>query len=137
MTNTKTFFPLSILGKSLICKEKCIQTIETEQIAKDNDLNYNVMPVFFISLVGVDEFGRVEEHEYIFDIFTKEYDFQNIDVKVLSAQDLWKFYQSKNEGADREHTDIYMLVEYFVRFHPNSHFVLDECPFIKKYIACK
>ena len=62
------FFPISIFkanhfaGKSLIGKEKAIQTAERE------DLNLNPNPVFFISLVGVDEIGMVDEYEHIFDI---------------------------------------------------------------------
>ena len=56
-------------GKSLIGKEKAIQTAEKE------DLDPNPNPVFFISLVGVDENGFVDEHERIFDLYTELYDF--------------------------------------------------------------
>ena len=97
-------------------------------------------PVFFISLVGVsDKYdktgmlkkeGIVDEDEHIFDIYTKTYDFLGCDVHVVSAQDLWAFYESKNNGADRTQADIYILVDYFVQSHPNGHYVLDECPFL-------
>ena len=109
-----------ILGKSLICKEKAIQT------AMKEDLKPNPDPVFFISLVGVDEIGMVDEYEHIFDIYTKEYDFEGCDVKVISAQDLWDFYQSKHNGVDRRKTDVYTQAEYFIVQHPNGHFVFDE-----------
>ena len=81
--------------------------------------------------MGVNDFGKVEKDEYIFDIYTKLYDFHGSNVKVISAQDLWTFYQSKNKGADREKVKIYFLVEYFIQHHLEGHFVLDECPFVK------
>ena len=69
-------------GKSLISKEKAIQTAEKES------LKQNPAPVFFISLVGVDREGFVDVHEHIFDIYTKLYDFHGSNVNVKSAQDL-------------------------------------------------
>lgn len=57
----------------------------------------NPNPVFFVSLAGVDRCGYVDEHEYIFDLYTKLYDFQGTNVKVISAQDLWDFYESKHK----------------------------------------
>ena len=89
----------------------------------------NPDPVFFMSFVGVDFYGFVKEHEHIFDIYTKEYDFLGCDVKVLSAQDLWDFYKSKHRGADRSKIDVYTMAEFFVDQHSNGHFVVDECPF--------
>ena len=83
-------------------------------------------------MAGVDEYGIVDKHEHIFDIFTKLYDFLGSNVQVMSAQDLWKFYESKNKGADKKKVNIYQLVEFFVRHHPFAHYILDECPFLKK-----
>ena len=110
-------------GKSLISKEKAIQTAEREELKLNPD------PVFFMSLVGVDARGFVEEHEHVFDIYTKEYDFLGCDVKVIGAQDLWHFYKSKHSGAEREEIDVYTMAEFFVEKHSNGHFVVDECPF--------
>jgi len=110
-------------GKSLISKEKAIQTAEKEE------LNLNPDPVFFMSFVGVDSKGFVKEHEHIFDIYTKLYDFVGCDVKVISAQDLWDFYESKHPGADKKKTDVYTMAEFFVDQHSNGHFIVDECPF--------
>ena len=87
-------------------------------------------PVFFISLVGVDDRGMTDSDEYIFDIYTKSYDFRGSNVKVVSAQDLWAFYESKNKGADRLNVNIYSLVEFFIQHNLDGHFVLDECPFL-------
>ena len=112
-------------GKSLISKEKAIKTAEKEALKPDPDL------VFFMSLAGADESGYVLEHEHIFDIYTKEYDFLGCDVKVKSAQDLWEFYKSKNPGADRRKIDVYTMAEFFVDQHSNGHFIIDECPFIR------
>ena len=113
-------------GKSLISKEKAIQTAEKEELKLNPD------PVFFMSFVGVDSKGFVEEHEHIFDIYTKEYDFLGCDVKVISAQDLWDFYKSKHPGADKKKIDVYTMAEFFVDKHSNGHFVVDECPFERK-----
>ena len=115
----------------MICKEKCIQTDEKESNLVDEGLKSKPDPTFFISMVGVDEWGKVDEHEYLFDIFTKLYDFSGCKVQVLSAQDLWTFYQSKNKGVQLWDVDIYTLVEFFVQHHPDGHFILDECPFLK------
>lgn len=93
-------------------------------------------PVFFISMVGVNEKGIVDEYEHIFDLFTKMYDFHGSDVHVISAQDLWHFFASKNKVVNRENVDIYILVEYFVQHHPEGNFVTDECPFLKGSKYC-
>ena len=113
-------------GKSLISKEKAIQTAEKQSLNPIPD------PTFFISLVGVDSKGFVEEHEHIFDIYSKEYDFFGCDVKAISAQDLWMFYESKHKGVDREKTAVYTMAEFFVEQHSFGHFVVDECPFRTK-----
>ena len=107
----------------MIGKERAFQTAEKE------DLKPNPDPVFFISLVGVDEEGFVEEHEHIFDIYTKEYDFLGCNVKVISAQDLKDFYESNHTSCHRKMIDIYTAAEYFVEQHSNGHYVVDECPF--------
>ena len=94
-------------------------------------LKQTASPVFFISLVGVDKKGKVDDHEGIFDIYTKKYEFTSCDVVVKSAQDLWDFYEQNHPGSDKEEVDIYTLVEYFVQSHPNAHYVLDEVPFLE------
>ena len=98
-------------------------------------------PVFFISLVGVDTKGFVNNHEHIFDIYTKEYDFHgcNGNVKVISAQDLKNFYAKhpkldtfKNyfrRKVQKKKVYIYTMAEFFVEQHSNGQFVVDECPF--------
>ena len=90
-------------------------------------MNPKPRPVYFISLVGVDRKGNVDDHEHIFDLYTKLYDFDGADVEVLSAQDLLSFYQ-QNKGNKK--TKIYSLVEFFVQNNPDGHFILDECPFL-------
>lgn len=118
-----------MLGKSLIGKEKAIQTSEREQNAETMGSKPKADPVFFISLVGVDERGFVDKHEHIFDIYTKAFDFLGHDAEVKSAQDLWDFYEANHNGADKEEIDIYTTAEYFVEQHSNGHYVFDECPF--------
>ena len=87
-------------------------------------------PVFFISMVGVKRTGIVDDHRHIFDVYKKLYDFLGSNVQMISAQDLWLFYEERNHGADKKKINIYELVEFFVRHHSNGHFVLDECPFV-------
>ena len=113
-------------GKSLIGKEKANQTAEKEGLKPDPD------PVFYISLVGVNEEGFVDDHDHIFDIYTKEYDFCGSDVQVINAQDLWCFYRSKHKRANKTNIDVYTLAQFFVEQHSNGHFVVDECPFRKR-----
>ena len=78
----------------------------------------------------MDENGFIYDHEHIFDIYTKWYDFLGHDVEVKSAQDLWDFYEANHKGADRKKIGVYTVAEYFVERHPNGHYVVDECPFI-------
>ena len=101
---------------------------EKERFAEDVGLKAKADPVFFISLVGVNMSGIVEENEYVFDIYTKAYDFHGSHVKVISAQDLRAFYKLKSGQTNR---DVYFLVEYFVKHHQHGHFILDECPFVQ------
>jgi hypothetical protein len=124
-------------GKSLVCKEKAIKTADKEEEAENMGSKPKADPVYFISLVGVDSKGKVEDDEHIFDIYTKEYDFNNSDVEVKNAQDLWDFYKKQNSGSSKQYVDIYQLVENFVKHHPQTHFVLDECPFLKPKGKCK
>ena len=56
-------------------------------------------------MAGVHEDGSIDEHEYIFDIYTKEYDFQSYDVKAKSMQDIksyvianWNKYKARYRG---------------------------------------
>ena len=104
---------------------------EKENDLENQGLKTNASPVFFISMVGVDKYGIIDEVEYIFDLYTKLYDFHGSDVHVITAQDLWTFYESKTMDADRKNVDIYFLVEFFVHHHPDGNFILDECPFIR------
>ena len=78
----------------------------------------------------MNERGYVGKYEYVFDIYTKAYDFHGSHVKFLSSQDLWAFYEAKNKGANRKWIPIYFLVEYFIQHHQHGHFVLDEVPFL-------
>ena len=121
------------LGKSLIGKEKAIQTASKEDLKPVPD------PVFFISLVGVNTTGFVDKYEHIFDIYTKEYDFRGSNVKVISAQDLRNFYTKHHKldtfrnffrrKAQIKKVDVYTMAEFFVEQHSNGHFVVDECLF--------
>ena len=84
------------LGKTVVCKERAKQTAELEETAKNTGQKNKANPVFFLSLLGVNALGDVEEHEHIFDIYTKEYEFAGKNVAFKSAQDLLEFYEQKS-----------------------------------------
>ena len=81
-------------------------------------------------MVGANAHGEVDEHEHIFDIFTKTYDFLGSHVQMMSAQNLMQFYESKNKGVNKWPVNIYQLVGFFIHYHPYGHYILDECPFL-------
>ena len=83
-------------------------------------------------MVGVDSKGLVDEHEHIFDIYSREYDFFESDVKPISAQDLWNFYKYRHKDADRSKIAVYTMTEFFIEQNSNGHFVVDECPFRRR-----
>ena len=116
----------------MICKEKAILIDEKEQNTEANDLKPEANPVFYISLVGAGEYGKIEDSEHIFDLYTKFYDFLGTNVKVKSTQDLWEFYKNYHPDVNKKYVSIYTLLEYFVKSHPAGHFIMDEFPFIRR-----
>ena len=119
------------------------QKAEKEEQQVQDGTKIKADPVFYISLVGVDFNGIVEEDEHIFDILTKDYDFIDTDVKVLSAQDLLKFYNSTSgrfnkfkqwlgiENREDKSRNIYNLVQFFIENNPDGNFIIDECPILR------
>ena len=90
--------------------------------------NPSLGQVYFISLVGSDRFGIPEKHKFIFDLLSKEYDFDGTDVNYVDAQELWSFFKKHNPKAVRTNHNVLQLCEYFIEMHPNSSFILDEVP---------
>ena len=92
----------SITGKSLICKEKCIQTAEKERYLKERRLKLETDPVFFISMVslasdiyGRQMYGTVDEHEHLFDIYSKLYN-EHRDFGISFLDSLLRSYFTNN-----------------------------------------
>ena len=112
-----------------------MQTSDKEEEEENMGLKPKADPVYFISLVGVDKWGEVDDHEHIFDIYTKLYDFKDHDVIVKSAQDLWDEFAKRNPGSHTRDVNIYQLVEDFVQHNPRAHYVLDECPFVRTSVS--
>ena len=83
------------IGKSLIVKEKAIQLAYDEENAQYNKEKLVADPIYYISLLGVEDNGVVENDDYIFDTYTKLYDFCGTDVNVINAQDLWHFFEQR------------------------------------------
>ena len=107
-----------------------VQMDEIEKKKEEMGLTSKANPVFFISLVGVNEEGLVDDNEYIFDIYTKTYDFLGCSVQTLSAQDLWSFYERNHPGANKKKVKIYTVGKYFVQKNPDGHYFFDECPLL-------
>ena len=84
--------------------------------------------VFYISLAGVDNHGRVTKHLQIFDICTKLYDFLGTDVIAVNSQDLLAF---ATVHGKHNITGIYQLVAYYIEHHNDGHFFIDECPVLR------
>ena len=92
MSKLKSIFFINLLeGKTVVSKEKAKQTAENEQHAQNTGEKPMADPVFFVSLVGVTNSGKVECNEHIFDIYTKRYDALSRNVQVKSAKDLLDF----------------------------------------------
>ena len=89
-------------------------------------------PIYFISLVACNRFGFAEKYKFIYDVLSKEYDFNGTNVKFIDVGDLWDFYKSHNPKAVKSKCDVLLLSEYFMKMHPNSSFILDEVPSPKR-----
>ena len=120
-----------ISGKSLICKERASIVDEEERNAFEMGLKSKADPVYFISMFS-DRGGQIDDYERIFDIYTRAYDFLGTDVKVITPQDLWTFYKSKNKEATKGSVKIYELVLFFIQHHATGHYIIDECPILFK-----
>ena len=110
-----------------------MQTAEKEEKAVNDGDKPSADPVYYISLLGVDGKGIVDEYEYIFDIYTRLFDFTDTDVKAKSSQDLWAFYRlhHKLDPSEKLKVDIYTIVECFIQQNSNGHFIIDECPILR------
>jgi hypothetical protein len=47
-----------------------MQTSEKEENAENEGTKPKAAPVFFVSLVGTDKYGKVDEFEHIFDFYS-------------------------------------------------------------------
>ena len=118
-------------------------TSEQEEEENGTETNAEVCPVFFISLVGgfsslQGKSNAIEVEVGLFDLYTKFYDFDPKEnsgrvIIVKTANDIQEWFNSFDIGMDnmrRKHVDIYAMVEMFIKVHSNSHFFIDECPFL-------
>ena len=118
-------------------------TSDQEEEANGAETNAEVCPVYFISLVGgfsslQGKSNAIEGEEGLFDLYTKFYDFYRKEnsgrvIIVKSAKDIQEWFSSFDIGMDnmrRKHVNIYTMVEMFIKVHSDSHFFIDECPFL-------
>ena len=88
-------------------------------------------PFSFLVLVVVSKYGKMEDYEHIFDIYSKQCDFKSSNEIIKSVQCLWEFSDCQNDSDEEEKIDIYTLVDYFLLNHRNGHCILDEVPFLR------
>ena len=137
------YFTKLILGKTLVVKHKAMITSDQEEEANGVEMNKEVCPVYFISLVGgfsslPGKPNKMEGEDGLFDLYTKFYDFYQKEnsgrvIIVKTAKDIQHWFNSFDIGINNmrsKHVDIYTMVEMFIKVHSNSHFFIDECPFI-------
>ena len=63
-------------------QEKAIKSAEKQEIAECEGIKPKADPVFFISLVGTDREGTVDDHEHIFDIYTSIHTFMRSHIYI-------------------------------------------------------
>ena len=118
-------------GKTLVCKEKALQLDANNPTGKG---------VYFISLLGADSKGKLRPFQFVYDLITKWYDFGNSNVKFVDVRMLCDHYEKKTGTKlwtkmplwSSSNVDVYKLALQFIEDHPNSHFIFDEVPFIRK-----
>ena len=109
------------IGKSLIVKEKAIQLAYDEENAQYNKEKLVADPIYYISLLGVEDNGVVENDDYIFDTYTKLYDFCGTDVNVINAQDLWQFFEKNYSQSDSCCTNYMATSSFSYTCHEQLH----------------
>ena len=70
---------------------------------------------------------------HIFDV-KSEIDLSKHQIKFLSCQDLLNYYKKQTgikEEWKLEEVNVYELVKFFIKGHPNDFYFLDEVPWIK------
>ena len=123
-------------------------TSDQEEEANGAEMNGEVCPVYFISLVGgfsslQGKPDAMEGEDGLFDLYTKFYVFyqkQNSGrvIIVKTVKDIQHWFNSFNIGMTNmrsKHVDIYTMVEMFIKVYSNSHFFIDECPFLPAKIG--
>ena len=105
----------------MVCKEKAIQLDANDPAGKD---------VYFLSFLGADEKGFPTPFRFVFDLITMWYDFGNTNVKFIDVQTLCDHYEKKT-GKKSSGVNVYKLALQFMADHPNSHYIMDEVPFLR------
>ena len=55
---------------------------------------------------------------------------QQPNVEAKDVRDLCDYYE-RTTNNDSSTIDVYTLCLHFMKGHPNSHFIMDEVPFVK------
>ena len=114
-------FLLTLLGKSLICKEVAIRT---KKLCANE--------VYYVSLLASNSDGTPRNQYYTFDEASK-IDLAGTGVKVLDVYQLWAKYMLRHPDISEEDSEaltVYDLANDLIDADPNASFFFDECPFI-------
>ena len=132
-----------VAGKTLVSKEKAFQLA-----GEDNDDK-----IYFITLGAVDVNGKPYDVPSVYDLLTS-IEMEGKGVTPLHVHDLVRFYaehetteeaNSSTREASAEHntanetdssretkdTNVYKLVDFFIKHHLDSHIIIDEFPILK------
>ena len=91
-------------------------------------LKISTATVFYLSLVATDENGFPRRDNYLFDI-ASELELKGYGIMFMSANDL-DVYHFKKSSLFKP-LNIYELVLFLIREHPECSYYLDEVPIIK------
>ena len=111
----------ALKGKTLVCKEKAVQ-----KAAENGEKK-----VYYISLLHSSSRGWPKIGRPVFDVCTKEYDFNDTDVVPIDICDLWSDYKKDKTYNGRDKVTVYELALRFIKNNPNGHYIFDEVPIIK------
>ena len=86
-------------------------------------------PVYYISLIASDRFGRPENEYFTFDEGSR-IDLEDTDVEFLDVHALLGEYKDAHPTKKINKITVYGLLEDFIARNPKASFFVDECPFI-------
>ena len=89
-------------------------------------------PVYYISPIASDEFGKPENEYFTFDEGSR-IDLEDTDVKFRDVHALLDEYKVAHPMEKIKEISVYDLLEDLIKRNPKASFFVDECPFIMNH----